>query len=241
MHEPFEFRHSGYCDICEKNVEFRATERWFRDHLACTGCNSIPRERALMQVLKHYYPNFRKLRIHESSPIERGVSARLFRDAKHYSSSQFIPNTPLGAHDPRFNTRCESLEALTFTDNSFDLIVTQDVMEHIPSPDLAFREICRVLKPGGAHIFTVPLVRKGEPSRRRAVFTTDGKIEHLFAPEYHGNPVDGSGSLVVMDWGFDIISKISEACGMSSHIIAIDDIDRGIRAEFIEVVVSLKR
>jgi len=101
----------------------------------------------------------------------------------------------------RFNTRCESLETLTFPDRSFDLMITQDVMEHIPDPDRAFQEIARVLKPGGAHIFTVPLVRKGEPSRRRAVFHPDGQIEHILPPEYHGNPVDGSGSLLVMDWG----------------------------------------
>lgn len=162
MSEPFDFRHQGFCDICETAVEFRARETWFRDHLLCSRCQSIPRERALMQVIKRYSPNFRKLRIHESSPIPRGVSPRLAKEAKRYSSSQFVPGTPFGAHDSRFNTRCESLEALTFPDRSFDLVITQDVMEHIPDPDRAFQEIARVLKPGGAHIFTVPLVRKGE-------------------------------------------------------------------------------
>ena len=33
-------------------------------------------------------------------------------------------------------------------------------MEHIFNPQSAFREIARTLKPGGAHIFTVPLINK---------------------------------------------------------------------------------
>ena len=241
MNQQFEFRHTGYCDICERSVEFRASETWFRDHLVCPVCQSIPRERALMQALKLYCPDYPQKHIHESSPIGRGVSARLVREAEHYSSSQYIPGTPFGTMDARFKTRCESLEALTFPDKSFDLIITQDVMEHIMEPQAAFREIGRVLRPGGFHIFSVPLVRKNEPSRRRARLNAAGTIEHLLAAEYHGNPVDNSGSLVTMDWGYDIIGEIARASGMAGQIIQTDDIDRGIRAEFIEIVVSIKR
>lgn len=237
----FEFRHRGYCDICDANVEFRSTETWFRDHLFCPKCTSIPRERALMHVLKRYYPDYRKKLIHESSPIGRGVSARLAREVKHYTYSHYIPGAPLGSHSPIFNARCESLESLTFKDNSFDLLITQDVMEHVMDPEAAFREIARVLRPGGAHVFTVPLVRKGEPSRQRARKNADGSIEYLEPKEFHGNPVDASGSLVVMDWGYDIVRTISDASGMPSSIICIDDIDRGIRAQYIDVVVSFKR
>jgi ubiquinone/menaquinone biosynthesis C-methylase UbiE len=142
---------------------------------------------------------------------------------------------------PRFKTRCESLEALTFPHKSFDLIITQDVMEHVMDPQAAFREIARVLRPGGFHIFSVPLARKTELSRRRARLKPDGTIEHLIAPEYHGNPVENTGSLVTMDWGYDIIGEIAKASGMAGQIIQTDDIDRGIRAEFIEIVISMKR
>jgi hypothetical protein len=44
-----------------------------------------------------------------------------------------------------------------------------------------------------------------------------------------------------MDWGYDIIAEIAKASGMAGQIIQTDDIDRGIRAEFIEIVVSIKR
>lgn len=235
------FRHPGFCGICEASTEFTSTHTWFRDYLICPRCKSVPRERALMEVLKRHYPEYRKLTIHESSPIGRGVSSRLARECRRYSYSHYFSDTPPGKTDPVHKARCENLEALTFPDKSFDLVITQDVMEHVFDPAAAFREIARVLRPGGAHVFTVPLVRKIEASRPRAVRSASGEVVHLLVPEYHGNPVDAKGSLVTMDWGYDITGFIQEASGLPSHIIFIDDIDRGIRAEFIDVVVSFKR
>lgn len=237
----FDFRHTGYCEICEKEVEFHATQNWFRDHLACPRCQSVPRERALMHVLKRYYPNYRKLKIHESSPIGRGVTTRLVKECRNYSYSHYFPDTPPGEINKEFQSRCENLEALTFPDASFDLIISQDVMEHVFDPDAAFREIARVLKSGGAHIFTVPIVRKTEASRRRATLNENGEITYHLEAEYHGNPIDDQGSLVTMDWGYDIVRHIHEASGLGSQIIFIDDIDLGIRAEYIDVVITLKR
>jgi len=132
-------------------------------------------------------------------------------------------------------------EGLTFADATFDLIITQDVMEHVLDPAAALREIARVLKPGGAHIFTVPLVNKCSPTSRRAERQPDGSILHLAEPSFHGNPIDSRGSLVTVDWGYDIIEFIREESGLSTHMITIDEIERGIRAEFIEVLVSVRR
>ena len=241
MTEGYEFRHLGYCDICEHEVEFSAAKPWFRDFLFCPNCGSIPRERALMQVLKRYCPDYRKRHIHESSPLDRGVSQRLRMKCRQYSASQYFPDQPLGSFSEQYNARNETLEAMTLADASVDLVITQDVMEHVLEPAAAFREIARILKPGGAHIFTVPLVRKSEPSRPRATRNPDGSVNYLLDPQYHGNPVDSKGALVTMDWGYDIVRAIHEASGMPSQIIFIDDIDRGIRAEFIDVIVSLKR
>lgn len=235
------FVHSGYCDICEEAAVFRSEYDWFRDHLKCDRCGSIPRERALMQAIDTFAPDYQRLQIHESSPGGRGVSAKLSKACENYSYSQFFLDVALGSYHPERNERCESLERLTFDDNSFDLFITQDVMEHIMDPEAAFREIARVLKPDGAHIFTVPIVRKAAESRRRARLTDGGIVEHLEEPEYHGNPVDPEGSLVTMDWGYDILEYIQSTSGLGSQILMIDDIDRGIRAEFIEVVISRKR
>lgn len=234
------FKHKGTCDICETNVTFTSESEWFRDYLLCSGCKSIPRERALMRTIKQFFPNFADLVIHESSPIGRGVSTRLARECRHYTFSHYFPDTALGETDGRTHARCENLEHLTFPDATFDLLITQDVMEHVFDPEAAFREIGRVLKLGGAHIFTVPLVNKTARTRRRARRETSGKIIYIQEPEYHGNPVDPDGSLVTMDWGYDIASLITSTVGMPTIIIQMDDLDSGIRAEYIDVVVSLK-
>lgn len=236
----FYFSNKGYCPCCDKEVIFEASNSWLRDSFICTNCFSIPRERALMKVLGDYYPDYREKLIHESSPINRGVSLKLQKECSNYSASQFYPNIVPSLYHPKSGFRSEDIENLTFSDNSFDLFITQDIMEHIFDPAKAFKEIARVLKPGGAHIFTVPLVNKARKTECRASHGAEGEVIHHAEPEYHGNPVNAKGSLVIMDWGYDIISFISDVSKTQNHIIIIDNIELGIRAEFIEVIVSVK-
>lgn len=228
----------GHCPTCDSEAHFISQETWLRDHYFCSNCGSIPRERALMLVIDTYFPNWRDLTIHESSPGNRGASTRLAKECSGYIPSQFFPDQPSGSMVGEF--RCENLEALTFADESIDLHVTQDVMEHVFHPSRVFQEIARTLKPGGAHICTVPLVNKQQPSQVRAKLGDDGQILHLQPPVYHGNPISDQGSLVTVDWGFDMPHHIFNACGLFTHLIYIDDLSKGIRAEYIEVLVTVK-
>jgi SAM-dependent methyltransferase len=58
--------------------------------------------------------------------------------------------------DSRFVVSNMSASAMTFPDNHFDTIVTIETLEHVPDLPGAAREICRVLKPGGELLITVP-------------------------------------------------------------------------------------
>jgi SAM-dependent methyltransferase len=191
-----------------------------------------------MRALDLYFPDWPDKIIHESSPINRGASIRLARECPRYVPSQLFAGVPYGAI--RDNVRCENLECLTFADASIDLHVTQDVMEHVFHPDRVFMEIARTLKPGGAHVFTVPIVNKHLPSRVRATMGGDGRITHMLPAQYHGNPVSQDGALVTVDWGYDICRHIFEASGLYTHTLHIDDLSRGIRAEYIEVLITSK-
>src|SRR5262245_46273349 len=150
----------GFCPICNAQAHFRADSLWLRDHFRCVRCGSIPRERALMATLDLLYPKWASLTIHESSPAQRGVSLRLSRECSAYTASFYDPSVPRGQLHPEHGYRCEDLENLTFPDASFDLVLTQDVFEHILHPDRAIKEIDRVLRPGGAYFMTVPIVMK---------------------------------------------------------------------------------
>jgi len=228
----------GKCPVCGRDTLFFAFDPWLRDHYQCVVCRSLPRERALMAVVEQYYPNWRELAIHESSPANRGASRRLAQECPKYLPSHFFPGVAPGAVHQGF--RCENLEALTLADASVDLHITQDVMEHVFESERVFAEIARTLKPGGAHIFTVPLVNGRQPSVTRARREADGRVTQLLPAKYHGNPISDQGSLVVTDWGFDIGQHIFRACGLFTHVIHIDDLSRGIRAELNEVLVTIK-
>jgi SAM-dependent methyltransferase len=233
----FVIKNTGHCPTCDQDVTFMARTEWLRDNYFCLNCGSIPRERALMLTIERYCPNWRSLTIHESSPGNRGASKRLSKESFRYIPSQYFPDKEPGSIVGKF--RCENLESLTFADESIDLHVTQDVLEHIFHPSKVFKEIARTLKPGGFHICTVPLVNKDKPSKLRARINNN-EIMYLEPEQYHGNPVGDGKSLVTVDWGFDICQHIFNACGLFTYLIQIDDLSSGIRAEYIEVLVTVK-
>ena len=104
----------------------------------------------------------------------------------------------------------EDLMALSYPDGCFDLVVTSDTLEHVPDIPTALREIHRVLKPGAAHVFTVPVIAD-RPTRQRA-FVKDGMLTHLLPPSYHGSPQQGqSDFLVFHEFGADFEAICIEA------------------------------
>jgi hypothetical protein len=105
---------------------------------------------------------------------------------------------------------------------------------------LAAREIMRVLKPGGAHVFTTPRHPLLPASRVRARLDAGGTVEHLLDPVYHGNPIDPEGSLVTWDYGADFDTLISRWSGFLTSCYVIRDRARGIDGEFLDVWVTRK-
>ncbi|MCD4812953.1 class I SAM-dependent methyltransferase [bacterium] len=224
----------GYCICCDQAVTFSSVYDWFRDHYRCQNCNSIPKERALMTCLELFYPHWRDLKIHESSPVWTGASRKIRDGCKDYLPTMYHEGTKCGEVKDGF--RCENLEQLTFENEMYDLHITSDVMEHVFFPERAFQEIARTLKPGGVHIFTVPLVMKNKQSRVRAVLDERTKeIQYIEKPDYHGD------HLVTRDWGYDIKQFISDSSAMESKIILIENIDLGLKAEYNDVVISVKQ
>ncbi len=75
---------------------------------------------------------------------------------------------------------------LPFTDNTYDVILCNHVLEHIPDDTKAMKELYRVLKPGGMGIFQIPqdLSRENtfednsitDPKKRAEIF---GQYDHV--------------------------------------------------------------
>ncbi len=225
----------GYCPICEGMTLFIEYSSWLRDNYRCLRCDSTPRQRAIMKVLKEKHPHYSTINIHESSPYGP-ASSKLKRECPHYIATHYFLDVPLGSY--KDDVRCENLECMTFENETFDLIVTQDVLEHVLNPAKTFREIARTLKPGGSHVFTVPYY-SGNKTIVRAQKTSEG-IRFLKEKQFHGNPIDNAGSLVVTEWGNDLIEYIIKHSGMSTTVHCIVDRWLGIDGKFLEVFVSRK-
>jgi SAM-dependent methyltransferase len=225
----------GYCHCCRSNVIFQIRGEWLRDEYICTNCGSIPRQRHLQYILDRYYSGWENLVIHESSSSNAYIS----QFAPFYSSSQYLPEIPFGTQSES-GVLSEDLESLTFADESIDIFITQDVFEHIFSPDKAAKEIARVLKPGGIHVFTAPKYEGLSRSYQRSLVNAAGEVEHIHPPEYHGNPVGDGKALVTWYYGDDFEFLLSMWSGLPVVTYIALDRSLGIDAKHIEVFVMRK-
>ena len=115
-----------------------------------------------------------------------------------------------GSRDPR--VPAEDLQSLSYAAQSFDLVLTSESLEHVSDVRRALREIRRVLRPSGCHIFTVPVVADRPCSRVRAQCEA-GQVRHLCPPSYHGAPgTQHDDYLVFYEFGADFEALVRE-CG----------------------------
>jgi hypothetical protein len=78
------------------------------------------------------------------------------------------------------------------------------------------------------------------PTVTRAELDAHGNIQHILAPDYHGNPADTSGSLVFREWGPDIVEFIQRESGLDTEMITLADRHHGLAGGFLDVLVSIK-
>lgn len=57
---------------------------------------------------------------------------------------------------PNLDFRAESVENLSFADDSIDIVICNQVYEHVPSPVTLIAQILRILRPGGVCYFAGP-------------------------------------------------------------------------------------
>ena len=127
-----------------------------------------------------------------------------------------------------------------FPDERFDLVITQDVMEHVNQPEAAFREIARTLRRGGAYVFSVPTYKGLVKSERIGEYVADEFLS-FGEPEYHGNPINANGSPVTFHYGYDLAELIRVWSGLDVVCLRFSDRYLGIIGEITEIYVCRKR
>lgn len=195
-----------------------------REAIKCLRCRSSPRGRALFTVLDREVPDWANRSIYEAG-TGGAFSDRIAKSCDRYTGSLFFDDVPRGRSVA--GIRSEDLEALTLEDASFDVVISQDVLEHVFHPDRAFAEIARVLKADGVHLFTVPYAPALETSQVRAEMGPDG-VRHLQPPAFHDDLLNPAGVLVVTDWGIDLPTFVRRSAGMETEVVVLQDRRRGI-------------
>jgi SAM-dependent methyltransferase len=180
----------------------------------CLRCGASAITLAMVSLLNAARPGFRAERVYEMS--SRGpLFCFLRREVAQLSFSEYFDDVLSG--EMRGDVQCQDVQRLTYVDGAFDLVTSTEVFEHVPDDRRGFAEIRRVLRPGGAFIFTVPLYSARETVERAV--GDGGQVRHLLSPEYHDDRIRGRGTvLVYRDYGQDIVQRLLQAGFRSARI-----------------------
>ena len=124
-----------------------------RDNDICPFCQSTDRDRLIYLYLKYEQSFFEQ----PHSLLHIAPEPALY---KIFSHSKVIDYHPATKYTEGFyyNAKVETADLLDlhFEEASFDWVICNHVLEHIPNDRLAMQEIFRVLKPGGKALLQVP-------------------------------------------------------------------------------------
>jgi SAM-dependent methyltransferase len=204
------------CNVCG-SISFAQIENDnFRENCYCGKCRSTNRHRQIAYVLCYGFEqtpsrtfkefvnkNLALYNTEASGPLHNQLSKM-----KNYKCSEYFGNS-YSSGDVINNVLNEDLMALSFKDGCFDFVVSSDVFEHIPDPVRAHREVYRVLKKGGRHVFTVPFYQTEILDELRASINANHEIVHHKEPIYHLDPLRSEGILVYNIFSIEMLSKLA--------------------------------
>lgn len=149
----------GY-DWPELFKQWELTPEWAeafrgRESVSCASCGANLRGRHLARVLTEVLGartgrRFRSLADACQSPEVSSLLVAEINAAEGLHS--FLLRLPNLSYSEYGSERSEDLARLSYSDSSFDLVITSDSLEHVPDVRVALREIHRVLRPGGLHV-----------------------------------------------------------------------------------------
>jgi SAM-dependent methyltransferase len=192
------------CQCCDRIALFLSNSAG-AEFCTCLFCSANERYELLATEIKTRFGE----KLSEMSVLELDPHSPLreiLAHARAYTRSFYEFGRSGGSRRPD-GAVCEDITALTFGDETLDLIISSDVLEHVPLLDKAFSETARVLRLGGAHLFTVP--PRARTKKRAEII--DGELHHIESPEYHLDPLSPQGILAFWDVGPDLPQGIPSA------------------------------
>ena len=153
----------------------------------------------------------------------RGPIRRHIQGIDNYTNAYFYEDLKLG--EMRDNVICQDITKMTFESESFDIVTTTDIMEHVDKPWQGFKDVHRILKKGGSYIFTIPVKYPMKPKSitRATLNRQTGELTHLLEPVYH-NSGEQEPSLVFTDFGSDMFPTLKKI-GFATAFISVSSAD----------------
>lgn len=198
------WRERVVCPVTGLNNRMRATIHLFDIEMNAYPESSIYLTEQVTQTFRYFSSNYRNT----------------------IGSEYLGDSIPLGEVNLS-GVRNENLCSLTFSSESFDAIVSLDVMEHIPAYSDAFRECYRCLRPGGKLMWSAPFLAGSEENVIRARLGEDGEIQHILEPEYHGDPLTQGGVLCFTHFGWKVLDELKSAGFTDAYAIPYQSVKFG--------------
>lgn len=223
----------SYCRNCDKKTIFLLTGN---DPIEsrCTSCGATEVSIFLVSTLKQLDLNC-ELNIYELS-YHGAVFNYLRGKYRNFYFSEFTSPHRLGEYVK--GVRNEDVQRLTFSSNMMDLITSTEVIEHVPNYLVAFRELYRVLAPGGSFVFTVPLFEEAE-TKQIARLSEDGEIDWIAKSEYHDSRVTGPATVPVF-WHHSRIQILRDLLDSGFQSAEIIEDEQGLSLRKARVVMARK-
>jgi SAM-dependent methyltransferase len=209
------------CPVCGSITVITNVKSNLRESCNCIKCRSTNRQRQLAYVLCSAVSsmtgrNLSSLKeISASSDLviyntEAGRAIhRQLAAMRNYICSEYFGSQYRSGDFVRGKMH-QDLMGLSFEGETIDVVISSDVFEHIPDPYRAHKEVHRVLRPGGRHIFTVPFGQAAFLDERRTLIDFRGNIVHLKEPVYHGDPIRREGALVHSVFGLEMLVNLGK-------------------------------
>ena len=152
----------------------------FGENVYCPHCMSKNRERLIRAVLEHEFVLEDKKILHFSPEIN--LSKYLKVNSKYVLSVDLEPDfyRPIDSAIVKADAT-----KLQFDSESFDIIIANHILEHIPEDEKAIGEMYRVLKLGGVAILQVPYSEKLTNTIEEPFINDPQKQERLFGQKDH--------------------------------------------------------
>lgn len=202
-----------FCDVCEKVSRSISSKDWnLRNQIICQSCHHGGRIRHSYKVIQSVIEDFalpRRLIFEQITDFKKLIDLKFegFRGVEYLGGDKTPGELyPLKEGLVEHQDMC----SLSYDDQSYDLICSFDVLEHVYDINKALSEMYRVLSHGGSAVLTVPFYDNFNKTLKRADIVNDELIH--FQPEhYHLNPVESSGALVFNDFGLDLFDMFYNA------------------------------